>query len=148
MEFPPLRGARDPFIGKKLQLNDKYPFIVLSTEKVSLWSIEQVSPYYKKMPKFPKNFGSELAGMSFEEIFKSKPKWVECCDACWTAGCTGMFLDFKIFIKLRLTDPISRTEHEFRCREYVKTLDTKKIPEYLVKYSKNASSGTIELPLG
>ena len=100
------------------------------------------------MPKFPKNFGSELAGMSFSEIFEQKPKWVECCDACWTAVCTGLFLDFKIFIKLRLTDPISRTEHEFRCREYVKTLDTKKIPEYLLKYSKNASSGAPTLPLG
>jgi hypothetical protein len=92
------------------------------------------------MFKFPENFGNELAGMTFNDIFERKPKWVECCHATWTKNCTGLFLEFKKFIKLRMTDLISRTEHEFRCREYVKTLDANKIPEYLIKYSENASS--------
>lgn len=99
------------------------------------------------MGSFPKNFGNELCGMTFEEIFEQKPKWVECVAETW-GDCTGLFLEFKQFIKMRLTDPISQTEHEFRCREFVKTLDANKIPEYLIKYSKNAGSGTPTLPLG
>ena len=99
------------------------------------------------MGEFPKNFGNELAGMDFEDVFEKKPKWIECVNSTWTENCTGLFLEFLQFVKLRLSDPVSKIEHEFRCREYVKTLAPNKIPEYLVKYSKDASSRTPELPL-
>ena len=99
------------------------------------------------MREFPENFGNELAGMDFEDVFEKQPKWVECVYSTWTEKCTGLFLEFQLFVKLRLSDPISKCEHEFRCREYVKTLASNKIPEYLLKYSKHASSRTTTLPL-
>ena len=98
------------------------------------------------MGKFPEKFSTELSGMDFEDVFEKYPKWVECVDATWTDNCTGLFLDFQQFVKLRLLNPISKTEHEFRCREYVKTLAHDKIPEYLLKYSKHANR-IAELPL-
>ena len=94
---------------------------------------------------FPENFGTELAGLEFEQVFLKHPKWVECVDTCWTENCTGLFLEFYQFIKLRLDDPLSRFAHENRCEKYVKKLKKDKIPEYLLKY---ASSRTAEISLG
>jgi hypothetical protein len=94
---------------------------------------------------FPENFGTVLAGLEFEQVFIQHPKWVECVDVCWTENCTGLFLEFYKFIKLRLDDPLSRFAHENRCEKYVKKLKKDKIPEYLVKY---ASRRTTEIPLG
>jgi hypothetical protein len=84
--------------------------------------------------KFPENFGIELAGMTFEEVFKTKCKWIECVSHTWRSDCTGFFKEFHQFVMLRLMDPISRSNHEERCRYYVKTLDEKDIPSYLKKY--------------
>ena len=92
------------------------------------------------MGEFPENFGNELAGMDFEDIFEKHPKWIECVASTWTENCTGIFLEFLDFVKMRLSDSISKLEHEFRCSEYVKTLAPNKIPEYLLKYAKDASS--------
>ena len=92
------------------------------------------------MGEFPENFGTELAGMDFEDVFEKCPKWIECVYSMWTDNCTGLFLEFQQFVKMRLSDPISKTEHEFRCREYVKTLAFDKIPEYLVKYVKHETA--------
>jgi hypothetical protein len=100
------------------------------------------------MSKFPENFGTELSGKDFSQVFETCPKWVECVRETWTDNCTGLFLEFQQFITLRLADIVSRTEHETRCREYVKTLKPEKVPEYLLKYTKNASQrGTTELSL-
>jgi hypothetical protein len=99
------------------------------------------------MTIFPEEMGDELGGMSFEEVFEKHPKWVECVDTCWTDNCTGLFLKFYKFVKLRLHDPISRIKHEHRCENFVKTLSTDKLPEYLLKYSKHASSRTTKLSL-
>ena len=84
---------------------------------------------------FPKeNFG-ELSGMTFEEVFLTKPKWIECVDSTWK-NCTGLFLKFYKFVKNRLQDPISRFEHIDRCEKYIKTLEKSKIPKYLLKYDE------------
>jgi hypothetical protein len=99
------------------------------------------------MSKFPENFGTELSGKDFETVFKTSPKWIECVRVAWTDNCTGLFLEFQQFVTLRLADIVSRTEHETRCREYVKTLKPENVPEYLLKYMKYASSGTTTLPL-
>ena len=87
------------------------------------------------MGRFPENFGNVLSGLDFEDVFEEHPKWICCCDETWTDGCTGLFLEFKNFVKLRLQNPISKAEHESRCREYVKTLKPDKIPEYMIKYT-------------
>ena len=86
------------------------------------------------MERFPVNFGSELAGKSFEDIFENHPKWVACVEFSWTDSCSGLFDRFRTYILERLSDPASRTSHEDRCRTYVSTLTIKKIPEYLLKY--------------
>mgnify|MGYP006178586631 CR=1 FL=1 len=85
------------------------------------------------MKRFPENFGTELAGVSFEELFEQHPKWVEYIAALWTADCTGLFKELRAYVLLRLKDPISKAEHEQRCSEYVRSLTTE-IPTYLVKY--------------
>ena len=85
---------------------------------------------------FPENFGTELAGLTFEEVFQKHPKWIACCDLTWTENCTGLFEQFYKFVKNRLQDPLSRFEHENRLEVYVKKLDVSKIPEYLLKYNE------------
>jgi hypothetical protein len=91
------------------------------------------------MERFPSNFGTDLAGLSFNEIFDQQPKWVEYVSELWTDNCTGLFLDFRNYIILRLKDPISRSEHEQRCHEYVKTMKIRQLPEYLVKYATRST---------
>ena len=88
------------------------------------------------MQRFPENFGNELAGKSFEDIFQYFPKWVACVELTWTDNCTGLFEEFRSYILLRLQDPVSRIEHEQRCQEYVKTLTLKQLPSYLIKYAR------------
>jgi hypothetical protein len=97
--------------------------------------------------KFPENFGTELAGLTFDEVFKRQPKWIECVSQTWKDDCTGFFKEFHQFVMLRLMDPISRANHQERCRYYVKTLAKDDIPGYLIKYTKNGS-GNAELSLG
>ena len=87
------------------------------------------------MERFPDDFGIELAGLSFDEIFEQFPKWVECVSEHWTDNCTGLFLKFRNYILLRLKDDISRIKHTQRCYEYVKTLKDSNLPEYLIKYA-------------
>ena len=86
------------------------------------------------MDKFPKDFGNELAGMSFEDLFEKSPKWVEYVDDMWTDDCTGLFRKLRDYILLRLKDPVSKAEHEARCAEYVKSLKETDVPPYLLKY--------------
>ena len=94
------------------------------------------------MQSFPKDFGIELAGLSFDEIFEKHPKWVECVSQLWTDNCTGLFKDFRNYILHRLYDDICRIEHKQRCHKYVKSLNTRNIPEYLVKYVTRRSPPT------
>ena len=86
------------------------------------------------MTRFPDEFGHELAGCSFENVFISHPKWIECVRSCWTDQCTGFFLEFKRFVDTKLEDPSLVAEHEARCRIYVKSLESSKLPSYLKKY--------------
>jgi len=86
------------------------------------------------MERFPDDFGIELAGKTFEDIFNYFPKWVACVEHTWTDNCTGLFKRFREYIMLRLKDPVSRIEHEKRCYEFVKTIKSEKLPMYLVKY--------------
>ena len=89
------------------------------------------------MERFPDNFGNELAGMSFEEIFEDSPKWIECVRDTWTDSCTGIFLRFRNYVMLRFKDIISVTEHESRCRAFVNNLSKDKIPCYMIKYHED-----------
>ena len=86
------------------------------------------------MDRFPDNFGIELAGLTFDEIFEKHPKWVACVSEMWTDKCTGLFKRFRKYILLRLKDDLSRIEHEQRCHKYVNSLTNRNIPEYLLKY--------------
>jgi hypothetical protein len=88
----------------------------------------------KTMERFPVEFGMDLAGKTFEDIFEHFPKWVACVELTWTDNCTGLFKRFREFILLRLQDPISRIEHDNRCQEFVKTLKRDTVPQYLLKY--------------
>ena len=94
------------------------------------------------MDRFPENFGIELAGLSFDEIFKKHPKWIACVSELWTDNCTGLFKKFRNYVMLRLKDDLSRIEHEQRCYKFVQSLGARKeIPVYLIKYS-NARRST------
>ena len=88
--------------------------------------------------KFPDKFGTDLAGLTFCEVFELHPKWIECVRTTWTDNCTGLFLEFLQYVRLRLVDPISVDQHEDRCRQYVK--GKKNLPDYLVKYGTNTNS--------
>jgi len=94
------------------------------------------------MQRFPEDFGTELAGKSFEEIFTEFPKWVACVEHTWTENCTGLFEEFRNYILLRLQDPVSRIEHDQRCYDYVKTLTLQKMPSYLIKYASRSVPST------
>ena len=87
------------------------------------------------MDRFPENFGIELAGLTFEQIFENHPKWIACVADNWTDNCTGLFKKFRNYVLLRLKDDLSRIEHEQRCYKYVRTLDQSNLPPYLIKYS-------------
>ena len=92
---------------------------------------------------FPEQCGPVLANKTFQTVFETEPKWIECVHSCWTDNCTGLWLQFHSFVQIMLQNPAVQHEHEERCREYVKTLDPTKIPEYLVKYSQHDVDGTI-----
>ena len=84
--------------------------------------------------KFPKIMGNELSGMTFLEIFETKPKIVEYVSSCWTSA-TGVFEEFRSFIIDKLSSSSARAEHEARCREFVKTHE--ELPQYMLKYNGN-----------
>jgi len=87
--------------------------------------------------KFPAEMGAEIGGKSFETVFETNPKIIELVISRWDEnGCSGVFLDFFKYVKLRLQNPLEREAHEDRCVAYIKRLD--KIPSYLLKY-KNAN---------
>ena len=83
--------------------------------------------------------GPELGGKHFEEVFETKPKWVQLVDSCWVGSATGVFGEFETYVRRRLADPLSRGCHERRCQEFVKTLKPEKIPEYLKKFVRPPS---------
>ena len=92
------------------------------------------------MTRFPINFGHDLAGLSFVEVWKQHPKWIAFVAASWTNDCTGLFLEFLQFVRARMTDDRMRVDHENRCEEYVRELlaikPDGKLPSYLEKYRK------------
>ena len=46
------------------------------------------------MTVFPEGLG-DLANKSFEEVFRTMPKWVEFVYETWTDNCTGIFPEFQ-----------------------------------------------------
>ena len=89
--------------------------------------------------KFPDNFGTDLAGLTFCEVFEMHPKWIECVRETWTSNCTGLFLEFLQYVRLRLVDPISVDQHEDRCRKYVKKCK-KSQKRFYNNFSKNQTT--------
>ena len=89
------------------------------------------------MQRFPKDFGNELAGLSFEELFENNPKHIEYIADLWTDDCTGLFKELRDYVLLRLQDPASLAEHQHRCSEYVKTIKPDEVPVYLIKYVRS-----------
>ena len=87
--------------------------------------------------RFPDNFGQELAGLTFDEVFLQHPKWIAFVSNSWTNDCTGLFLHFLRFVRAQLSDDGLRASHEARCRAFVRTLEAanSKIPSYLAKYT-------------
>ena len=86
---------------------------------------------------FPQKIGGDLAGKSFDEIFKEMPDIIEFVSDMWNEEkCTGIFLDFMKYVKHRLSDEIELAEHEMRCINYVHERRHKldKLPCYLNKY--------------
>jgi hypothetical protein len=85
--------------------------------------------------EFPEGAGPELAGLTFIQVFEQKPKVVEFLRKLWIERCcTGIFLDFFKFVKGMLNCPFVMTEHEERCKEYVKTIENDKVPTYMKDY--------------
>ena len=76
------------------------------------------------MERFPEDFGNELSGITFDELFKSHPKWIEYVADMWTDECTGLFQRLRKYVLLRLKDPVAKSEHEDRCTKLVKDLKT------------------------
>ena len=87
------------------------------------------------MTVFPEGLG-DLANKSFEEVFRTMPKWVEFVYETWTDNCTGIFLEFQKFVADKLDNEIEKNEHRQRCLEYVKTKELGDLPRYLLKYKK------------
>ena len=86
--------------------------------------------------KFPKNLGGDLAGKTFIEILNTDPKTVEFVDNLWLEEkTTGIFRDFYMYIKNMLRNPLVKSEHRARAREFVKTLSNDEIPSYMKKYT-------------
>ena len=87
------------------------------------------------LQKFPKEMGGDLGGRTFVDILMKFPKIVEFVDALWVEEkTTGIFKDFYVYIKSMLQNPLVKSEHRERAREYVKTVPEKEIPSYMKKY--------------
>ena len=86
--------------------------------------------------KFPKELGGDLAGKTFIEILSTDPKTVEFVDNLWLEEkTTGIFRDFFVYIKNMLRNPLVKSEHRERAREFVKTLSDDDMPSYMKKYT-------------
>ena len=86
--------------------------------------------------KFPKELGGDLAGKTFIEILSTDPKTVEFVDNLWLEEkTTGVFRDFFVYIKNMLRNPLVKSEHRERAREFVKTLSDDDMPSYMKKYT-------------
>jgi len=84
---------------------------------------------------FPEKLGGELGGRTFAEILNESPKIVEFVDSLWQEEqTTGIFKDFLVFVKTMLQNPLVKSEHVARAREFVKNKTNDEIPSYLKKY--------------
>ena len=84
--------------------------------------------------------GGELGGRTFAEILNESPKIVEFVDSLWQEEqTTGIFKDFLVFIKSMLQNPLVKSEHVARAREFVKTISDDACPSYLKKYKIDPS---------
>ena len=91
--------------------------------------------------KFPEELGGDLGGRTFIEILNESPKIVEFVDSLWQEeNTTGIFKDFFVFVKTMLQNPLVKSEHSARAREFVKTIPDDEIPSYLKKYSHEYNS--------
>ena len=94
------------------------------------------------MERFPDDFAGELQGLTFDEVLNDHPRWIEFVRSCWTENCTGLFLDFLNYVRMRMEQDCVREAHERRCVEYVRTLLARnpdvKLPSYLVKYDASS----------
>ena len=84
---------------------------------------------------FPKEMGGDLGGKTFIEVLNNDPKTVEFVDKLWLEQkTTGIFRKFYMFVKNMLRNPVVKSEHRERAREFVKTLSETDIPSYMQKY--------------
>ena len=86
--------------------------------------------------KFPKEMGGDLGGRRFVDVLMENPKVVEFVDSLWVEDrTTGIFKDFFVYIKTMLQNPLVKSDHRERAREFVKTLSDDDIPSYMKKYT-------------
>ena len=85
--------------------------------------------------KFPQELGGDLGGRTFLDILNNSPKIVEFVDSLWVEEKTsGIFHEFYEYLKMMLRNPLVKSEHRTRAREFVKTLTENEIPSYMRKY--------------
>mgnify|MGYP000474637229 CR=1 FL=1 len=85
--------------------------------------------------KFPEGIGGDIGGKTFIELLNSAPKIVQFVDSLWVAEkTTGVYKDFFEYIKMMLRNPLVKSEHVARAREYVKTIHDDEVPSYLKKF--------------
>jgi len=85
--------------------------------------------------KFPQELGGDLGGRTFLDILNNSPKIVEFVDSLWVEEKTsGIFKEFYEYLKLMLRNPLVKSEHRTRAREFVKNISDDEIPSYMRKY--------------
>ena len=85
--------------------------------------------------KFPINMGNDMAGLTFKEIFDTKPKIIEFVRTSWIKKkCSGLFLDFFVYCSMMLKHPSVLEEHQSRCYKFVETIQEDKLPDYMKDY--------------
>jgi len=86
---------------------------------------------------FPIEMGGDLGGKTFIDILNNDPKTVEFVDKLWLEQkTTGIFKKFHMFVKTMLRNPLVKSEHRERAREFVKTLSETDTPSYMKKYRR------------
>jgi hypothetical protein len=88
--------------------------------------------------RFPLVLGGSIGGLTFEEVFNNLPNIIEFVDKKWFKDkTTGVFLEFLIFVKNKLTNKETRGEHINRCRKYA--TNNRLLPSYMIKYQQDAT---------
>lgn len=83
---------------------------------------------------FPENFG-DLSGLEFESVFVKFPNWIEFVRSDWMDNCTGLFLDFYNFVKVKLSDKENLEKHIRRCKKWIENKNNN-VSSYMQKYKE------------